>query len=729
VESWSGVLPPFSSEWSGRFELQEVFALRILHWLKKTLQVPKGGSDARVPPAEAEPALRERVIATQSAGFYDQAYFDKPKDVCSESGYAGYTPQEPGIGPAADIITTYFDPQRVLDVGCAKGYVVDKLRQKGIDAWGIDFSRYAIEAAPESVKDYVAVGDVLDIQFPDDAFDLVACIETLEHLTPDRTARAIAELYRVTSDKLWVTTPSMGVNDFGPPDGWPQGKVREDVMPQYAANRDFPDPAPVENLMLDKDGYPIHGHLTVASFRWWTEMLTQHGFVRRGDVEMQINRDQELVRTGQWSSYVFEKPHIVADAEAWMEQLSAVTQLADCPFGSDIGEVTACPWKPKERVQMAAAGSPTGLLLHGPRAPLPPGWYEVEFHLGVQGIEAVANEWAEVAVIDVRSSDRQKIHALRTVRRRDFAVAGPQTFTLAFASSGEPDFEFRVWFSGSCGLLVASKPVVRPLQLPPARTSQAEQEDDAPLPPFREQKEEKLKSRPKNRRVRRVLKHAVEKRSHEYRRTWDQLASSSAMYSIYATSDQEQFERGGKNDAEQIGQWVTPDSVVLDVGCGIGRVEKYLALYCRELYAVDVSAEMLRQAQERLAELSNVSLHHASATDLSFAQDGMFDFVFSLLVLQHMEKEDAFLSLREICRVLKPGGLAYLQFPSLFADVYFQAFVQSAEMTDRPVHRMRLYTPQEVAFLLDKAGFDIEEQLNEEVEILMLARKREEPHN
>jgi ubiquinone/menaquinone biosynthesis C-methylase UbiE len=223
--------------------------------------------------------------------------------------------------------------------------------------------------------------------------------------------------------------------------------------------------------------------------------------------------------------------------------------------------------------------------------------------------------------------------------------------------------------------------------------------------------------------VRRAFRN-IDERSLEYSHQWDQLAHSSATYSIYATSDQAQFEQGGQDDTARISQWVRPNSVVLDVGCGIGRVEKYLAPFCQELHALDVSEEMLSQARRRLAGLSDVFLHHASATDLSFAQDNTFDLVFSLLVLQHMEKEDAFLSLREIHRVLKPDGLAYLQFPNLFADVYFQNFVQTVEMEERPVHRMRLYTPQEVAFFLDKVGFDIKEQLNEDVEILVLARKR-----
>jgi SAM-dependent methyltransferase len=209
----------------------------------------------------------------------------------------------------------------------------------------------------------------------------------------------------------------------------------------------------------------------------------------------------------------------------------------------------------------------------------------------------------------------------------------------------------------------------------------------------------------------------------DYHKTWDRMARSSALYSIYATEDQQQFERGGMDDARRIAQWVSTDSIVLDVGCGIGRIEKYLAPYCRELHAVDVSQEMLSQARTRLTGVPNVYLHHTTATDLSCLKDHTVDLAFSLLVLQHIEKEDAFLALREIHRVLKPAGLAYLQFPSLFADVYFRAFVEAAVMETRPVHRMRLYTPAEATFLLGKAGFRIEQCLSEEVEILLLVSK------
>ena len=213
------------------------------------------------------------------------------------------------------------------------------------------------------------------------------------------------------------------------------------------------------------------------------------------------------------------------------------------------------------------------------------------------------------------------------------------------------------------------------------------------------------------------------KTGQDHNKTWDQMARTSALYAIYATEDQQKFERGGIEDAQLIAQWVTSDSIVLDVGCGIGRIEKYLAPYCRELHSVDVSREMLAQARARLAGIPNVHLHHTTATDLSCLGTETVDLAFSLLVLQHIEKEDAYLALREIHRVLRPGGIAYLQFPNLFADIYFRVFVEAAEMETRPVHRMRLYTPAEAVFLLEKVGFRIEQRLGDAVEILLLASK------
>jgi hypothetical protein len=86
--------------------------------------------------------------------------------------------------------------------------------------------------------------------------------------------------------------------------------MRENYEELYESDKDFPDPARLEHLKLDKDGYPQEGHLTIASFRWWTENFTDRGFIRRGDIEQRINILVEESRIGLLNSMVFEKVKI-----------------------------------------------------------------------------------------------------------------------------------------------------------------------------------------------------------------------------------------------------------------------------------------------------------------------------------------------------------------------------------------------------------------------------------
>ena len=93
-------------------------------------------------------------------------------------------------------------------------------------------------------------------------------------------------------------------------------------------------------------------------------------------------------------------------------------------------------------------------------------------------------------------------------------------------------------------------------------------------------------------------------------------------------------------------------------------------------------------------------------------EDAEFDFVFSFFVLQHVEKEDAFRYLRDIRRVVKPGGRALLQFP-LTASRYFDESFMSDVDRGPPyrVTRPRLYTPSESIFISAMAGLYPQQQI------------------
>ena len=101
---------------------------------------------------------------------------------------------------------------------------------------------------------------------------------------------------------------------------------------------------------------------------------------------------------------------------------------------------------------------------------------------------------------------------------------------------------------------------------------------------------------------------------------------------------------------------------VLDLGCGSGAFTTAVARAVGEqgkVYALDIQPAMLKQLERKLAEagnrdIRNVELKQASAYDLPF-EDGALDLVYMVAVLP--EIPDRGRALREIRRVLKPGGI------------------------------------------------------------------------
>ena len=101
---------------------------------------------------------------------------------------------------------------------------------------------------------------------------------------------------------------------------------------------------------------------------------------------------------------------------------------------------------------------------------------------------------------------------------------------------------------------------------------------------------------------------------------------------------------------------------VLDLGCGSGAFTTFIARVVGErgkVYAVDIQPAMLKQLERKLAkaenqDIKNIELEQASAYSLSF-EDGSIDLVYMVTVLP--EIPDRARALREVRRVLKPGGI------------------------------------------------------------------------
>lgn len=104
----------------------------------------------------------------------------------------------------------------------------------------------------------------------------------------------------------------------------------------------------------------------------------------------------------------------------------------------------------------------------------------------------------------------------------------------------------------------------------------------------------------------------------------------------------------------------------LEIGCGPGRLMKPLSRHFGEIHGVDVSDEMIRIARERLAAIPHAHVHSTNGASLDRFADASFDFVYSYAVFQHIPSRDVVLEyMREIRRVLKPGGIFRGQFNGL----------------------------------------------------------------
>lgn len=105
----------------------------------------------------------------------------------------------------AEKIVTDIQPKSVLDAGCAMGFLVEKLRERNVEAFGIDVSEYAIGKAHPSIQNYCHVASVTD-PLPR-KYDLIVCIEVLEHLSQAEGKRALENLCKNTSMLLFSSTP------------------------------------------------------------------------------------------------------------------------------------------------------------------------------------------------------------------------------------------------------------------------------------------------------------------------------------------------------------------------------------------------------------------------------------------------------------------------------------------------------------------------------------------
>lgn len=144
----------------------------------------------------------DRAIARR----FGKEFFDGDR----RHGYGGFNYHSRFWQPVIPTFQQHFGlktESSVLDVGCAKGFMLHDMSQliPGITVRGIDISSYAIENAIEDMKPQVRVADARALPFPDKSFDVVISINTIHNLERDDCAQALREIQRVQRAGAFIT--------------------------------------------------------------------------------------------------------------------------------------------------------------------------------------------------------------------------------------------------------------------------------------------------------------------------------------------------------------------------------------------------------------------------------------------------------------------------------------------------------------------------------------------
>lgn len=144
----------------------------------------------------------DRAIARR----FDKDFFDGDRS----HGYGGFSYNPRFWSPVVPAFVEFYNIKpgfKILDVGCAKGFMVfDFLRLcPGIEAQGVDISSYAIKNCLPEVSSCIQIADARDLPFSDDSFDLVISINTLHNLDGSDLKKAFEEVSRVSKKHSFVT--------------------------------------------------------------------------------------------------------------------------------------------------------------------------------------------------------------------------------------------------------------------------------------------------------------------------------------------------------------------------------------------------------------------------------------------------------------------------------------------------------------------------------------------
>lgn len=220
-----------------------------------------------------------------------------------------------------------------------------------------------------------------------------------------------------------------------------------------------------------------------------------------------------------------------------------------------------------------------------------------------------------------------------------------------------------------------------------------------------------------------------------YKEHWNRRARSpeEAVAAVDGSTSEDVLRHTGRWAANQVRAALDlePGDRLLELGCGVGRIGRELTRDCREWIGTDISEKMIEHAQERLADRDNATFHQLTHTSLEMIEAESVDKAYSIAVFCHMDKEDLYLYLQELNRLLRPGGLIFVETWNLSHPVGWRrweyeplTWSQADQTRRKDVARNQFCTPEEFALYVSHAGFEVLANFHESQSVQIVAGKR-----
>jgi SAM-dependent methyltransferase len=162
----------------------------------------------------------------------------------------------------------------------------------------------------------------------------------------------------------------------------------------------------------------------------------------------------------------------------------------------------------------------------------------------------------------------------------------------------------------------------------------------------------------------------------ELRRHWDGMGQEDPLWAILTEPGKtggrwsvEEFFATGRKQVDEVFAQLDALGVkvqrgaALDFGCGVGRLTQALADRFAAVHGVDIASSMIAGAQRHNRFGERCKYHLNEQDSLALFADGSFNFVLTLICLQHMEPCYSRKYMAEFARILAPGGVVFFQLP------------------------------------------------------------------